>query len=921
MIAQFPYADQRADGCQDTGHCSHATLLMAAATINPSALQQIPECAGPISAVIPRLCVKAAQDKVEYDPSRTDIPNPLNRGNCGSVKTNGALTRDCGCALSADTSVNLAKSLFGMKAAVLNNRDSPSDSDADARAFTRTNLKNVLHAGCVAGINVQAQTLASAESQVMKDNADNPIYRGGHWMLLIDEVENVDGVATSYVVNDPFDAASSPGRTYTAESVLNLVVNWNRDVRGKANAILAFCPTDGPRLLVNEFTFPSLALNKPTAGFRLHSDPEGASFKLESGTLPPGMQLSSDGSGEITGTPSATGQFLFSVAATYRFQSTALVGTASKAFEISVVDAAGPLQVSFGGDLGIATVGDTIQRDLTNWVNKIATWTVDGGGGLVQIVNNKLIVPVTSAADISFNLIAQSLNGELVTVSTHLKVNAAAQTGASAPTINAINPSVPTASTDLQAIGVAGTGFTSGAMIEFKRPDGYVFPPRPVSEFATDQLKTDMNFGLVVGTWHLTVISGDSQRSNTLPFQVQPLSSGASAPTIVGVAPSPVPGVDGPQRFVVTGTGFNETANVTLRDVTNSETYPNRTISAFQPTSIELSPNFTNATASWTVEVINPDTKTSGEYAFNVHQQASQAAGPIVDSVLPSPIVAEAGAQSLTINGRNFGANASVILRDKTSGTIVTNHALDTITSAQITLTDVFSVAAHVWSVEIVNAGGQSSGEFAFTVQAAAAVPPPSINAVSPSSIPSDGNLHQLTITGSNFSTSGGDLRFTDPSGVAYNSTDHPERVVSVSATQWVYSINDSSTPGTWHVQVINADGQSSSSASFSVAAAAVPAPSISSVSPSSIPSDGNLHQLTIAGSNFSTSGGNLRFTDPSGVAYNSTDHPERVVSVSATQWVYNINDSSTPGTWHVQVINADGQSSSSASFSVQSLQ
>ncbi len=77
------------------------------------------------------------------------------------------------------------------------------------------------------------------------------------------------------------------------------------------------------------------------------------------------------------------------------------------------------------------------------------------------------------------------------------------------------------------------------------------------------------------------------------------------------------------------------------------------------------------------------------------------------------------------------------------------------------------------------------------------------------------------------------------------------------------------------------------------------------------------LTTLTVSGNHFSTSGGQLQFTDPSGLIYSSTAHPERVVSVTSTQWVYQLNNGGTVGTWQVRVVNADGQTSNAASFTV----
>jgi hypothetical protein len=189
-------------------------------------------------------------------------------------------------------------------------------------------------------------------------------------------------------------------------------------------------------------------------------------------------------------------------------------------------------------------------------------------------------------------------------------------------------------------------------------------------------------------------------------------------------------------------------------------------------------------------------------------------------------------------------------------------------------------------------------------------------NVAPPSMTASTTALTTVTVTGTNFSTSGGYLHFTDPNNATYDSTAHPERVVSVTATQWQYQLNNGGTAGTWHVTVVNSDGQTSNSGSFTVSGSA---PTISNVAPPSMAASTTaLTTVTVTGTNFSTSGGYLHFTDPNNATYDSTAHPERVVSVTATQWQYQLNNGATKGTWHVTVVNSDSQTSNSGSFTVQ---
>ena len=77
--------------------------------------------------------------------------------------------------------------------------------------------------------------------------------------------------------------------------------------------------------------------------------------------------------------------------------------------------------------------------------------------------------------------------------------------------------------------------------------------------------------------------------------------------------------------------------------------------------------------------------------------------------------------------------------------------------------------------------------------------------------------LTTLTVTGTNFSTSGGSLELTDPAGTPYSSTAHPERIGTVTPTQWTYQLNNGGTVGVWQVRVKNADGRTSNAGTFTV--------------------------------------------------------------------------------------------------------
>ena len=101
-------------------------------------------------------------------------------------------------------------------------------------------------------------------------------------------------------------------------------------------------------------------------------------------------------------------------------------------------------------------------------------------------------------------------------------------------------------------------------------------------------------------------------------------------PAITSVWPNPATGSASAQEFTIYGSNFVFDCNVTLR--TGSSTYTNRPISSFSGMALTINPNFTTTTASWTVEVVNPDGRTSGEYTFTVNAPSSPAFGTLIGS-------------------------------------------------------------------------------------------------------------------------------------------------------------------------------------------------------------------------------------------------------------------------------------------------
>jgi len=152
-------------------------------------------------------------------------------------------------------------------------------------------------------------------------------------------------------------------------------------------------------------------------------------------------------------------------------------------------------------------------------------------------------------------------------------------------------------------------------------------------------------------------------------------------PSISSVSPNPVTGSSSPQLFTINGSNFVTGANVTLRDLRTGNAFPNRQSSSFSSTRIVLNPIFTTAAANWTVEVINPDGQSSGQFQFSVVAPPANAQSDLV-------------IQNLTVNPTSgaVGSNATVsfTIRNQGGGTAsasTTNIRINT-SSANVTTND-----------------------------------------------------------------------------------------------------------------------------------------------------------------------------------------------------------------------------------------
>ena len=187
-------------------------------------------------------------------------------------------------------------------------------------------------------------------------------------------------------------------------------------------------------------------------------------------------------------------------------------------------------------------------------------------------------------------------------------------------------------------------------------------------------------------------------------------------------------------------------------------------------------------------------------------------------------------------------------------------------------------------------------------------------------SVPGTGTYFAFTIDGSRFDPSVARVYFVGPGCATPTSCGVEDSSLLTSTSTQLAGRARLNASGNFAVYVQNGPGAAPSNAlSLRIGDAVAPVgPVLSALSPTTMAASTTaLTTLTVTGSNFSTSGGHLELTDPAGAVFSSAAHPERIVSVTASQWVYQVNNGGTVGTWQVRVVNADGQKSNAATFSV----
>ena len=109
-----------------------------------------------------------------------------------------------------------------------------------------------------------------------------------------------------------------------------------------------------------------------------------------------------------------------------------------------------------------------------------------------------------------------------------------------------------------------------------------------------------------------------------------------NVPRIDSVSPAMILATGKIQLVTLNGSNFKEGASVTLRKQ-SGQIYANRPIDSLMPNQVVLKSNFGKTAGAWTVEVLNPDGSSSGQYTFTVQAPETKAPPSTQGSLISAP--------------------------------------------------------------------------------------------------------------------------------------------------------------------------------------------------------------------------------------------------------------------------------------------
>ena len=134
-------------------------------------------------------------------------------------------------------------------------------------------------------------------------------------------------------------------------------------------------------------------------------------------------------------------------------------------------------------------------------------------------------------------------------------------------------------------------------------------------------------------------------------------NAGQAAPQVTGIVNDPVIGLDGKQKVIIQGYGFANGATINWQDVTGGGSGTAITADgSVTATTITAYMNFTNQSATWRIQVVNPNVPPSNWFSFQVTANTTAKPDLVPQSItLNSSSVLAGGTVAITFTVLNQG--------------------------------------------------------------------------------------------------------------------------------------------------------------------------------------------------------------------------------------------------------------------------
>jgi hypothetical protein len=390
------------------------------------------------------------------------------------------------------------------------------------------------------------------------------------------------------------------------------------------------------------------------------------------------------------------------------------------------------------------------------------------------------------------------------------------------PAITSLSPASATAGGTAFTLTANGTGFVSGAAVNW---NGIALTTTFVSG---TQLTAQVPANDITAAGSVSVtVTNPTPGGGTSGTWAFPINNGL--PAISSLSPSSTTAGGAAFTLTVSGASFVSGSVVKWNGTSLTTTY----VSGTQITAQVPAANIVNAgSANITVTSPTPGGGTSGTSIFSINNPA-----PSLVSLSPASTIVGGAAFTLTVTGSNFVSGATIVWN---AATLTTSYVSATQLTAQVPASDIATTGTASVTVSNPTPGGGTSGALTFAVNN----PIPAVTSLSPSSATAGGAAFTLTVNGSNFVASS----VINWNGAPLTTT----YVTTVKITAQVPA-GDIASAGTAGVTVTNPTpgGGSSSSATFTVSGSTNPVPTISSLAPSSATTGGSAFTLTVNGTSF----------------------------------------------------------------------